>query len=155
MIGNYVEIELTADQLYYTIIGEENEMSSLLAKIEPGSKEYMIAKLCVPLANVSPSGYIIDNYMEKIQCSFLCDCNTKEEKKVYALMCIEKENGFNVLRYLYIDTEENNDPETLIENEINKLFKDNGMAKSIMKSARLIDIISYDRDTLIYLSRYG
>lgn len=155
MIGNYVEIELAADQMYYTIIGEEKDMSTLLSKIKTNEKKYMIAKLCVPLANISPSEYIIDNYMEQIQCSLLCDCNPKEEKRAYALMCIEKDNGKDVLRYLYIDAEENNDPEMLIENEINKLFKENDVAKSIMKSTRLIDIISYDTDTLIYLSRYS
>ena len=154
MAASYVEIELAVDQMYYTIIGEEKDMSTLLSKIKTKDEKYIIVKLCVPLANISPSEYIIDNYMEQIQCSLLCDCNIKEEKKVYALMRIEKDNEMQVMRYLYVKAEDNCDPEILIENEINKLFQENDIAESIMKSTKLIDIISCDVDTLIYLSRY-
>ena len=152
MIGNYVEIELSADHMYYTIIGEEQDMYSLLSKIKDTDREYIITKLYTPIANVSPFGYMIDNYMEQIQCSLLCDCNSKEEKKAYALMCIDKNNGMNVLRYMCVDTEENSDPETLIKNEINKMLKGSD-TKSIIKSARLVDIINLKSSTLVYLLR--
>ena len=163
MKTNVLKIELTADQMYFTIIGDKNDMSLLLAEIKPyDDAQYMISKLCIPIAHIpdisediSKDIYVVDNHMEQIQCSILCDCDSKEEKRAYALMRAEKEQNICALKYLYIDAKNDCEPESLIIDEIKKIFSKSDIVDSIVKSIRLVDIISNDGDTLIYLSRYS
>lgn len=153
---NIVKIELSADQMYYTIIGNKKDMSLLLSEINKYNDDtkYIISKLCIPIAHIVSDNQKVDNFMEQVQCSMLCDCDIKEEKKVYALMRIEKDEDLDVPRYIYVDAKEDCEPESLIIDEINKIFNRSDIIESIIKSIRLVDIISSESDTLIYISRY-
>ena len=59
---NIIEIEISAEKVYYTIIGRENGMDILLQDIKEKNRTntiYFISKLIIPLAN------LLDNFIDK------------------------------------------------------------------------------------------
>lgn len=157
---NIIEIEISAEKIYYTIIGKKKEMENLLVEINKKKKNqnitYIISKLIVPVANILDDldyNVILASDAEQVQCSVLCDCNIKEEKEVYTLLCIFEENNNLTLKFPEIDLKENFEPEKIIIEDIKKIV--NIVPNPIKNSLRLIDITGIDSDILVYIARMG
>ena len=175
-----IEIEIVAEKLYYTIIGKETEMCTLLDNINNQSlddpnipvskkgdmshnlntknKSYIISKLLIPLTivaeNIGISKKInieIGSGIEQVQCSLLCECKSYEEKEVYTLLCIENINNKYILKFPEIELKENIEPETTIIRDIKKIMIN--APKSIIETLRLIDITGPEEDILVYCAR--
>ncbi|ARF08846.1 hypothetical protein Catovirus_1_896 [Catovirus CTV1] len=159
MNSNIIEIEISAEKLYYTIIGQKSDMINLLESINKKNKlsdtTFIISRLIVPLAN------IIDNYSDKtiilppeaeqIQCCVLCDCDIKEEKEVYTLLCLTKHDTEFILNFPEIDLKEDFEPEKIIMDDIKKNFTI--VPTPIKNTLKLIDITGNDSDILVYVAR--
>lgn len=158
---NIIEIEISAEKIYYTIIGKENDMKNLLTDINKKNKysnvTYITSKLMVPIANivetfeVDGKNVILAQDAEQVQCSVLCDCNIKEEKEVYTLLCLYKEDNNYILKFPEIDLKENFEPEKIIMEDIKKII--NVVPNPIKNTLRLIDITGNDSDILVYIAR--
>lgn len=155
---NIIEIEISAEKVYYTIIGRENDMDILLQDIKEKNRTntiYFISKLIIPLANLLDNfidkNVILSNDCEMVQCSVLCDCGVKEEKEVYTLLCLKEENDIYYLKFPEIDLKEDLEPEKSIIEDINTIVST--IPNPVKNSLRLIDITGNDSDILVYIAR--
>lgn len=158
---NIIEIEISAEKVYYTIIGKENDMKILLEDINKknikknNNTVYIISKLIVPLANIiekfNDKNIMLAPETEQVQCSVLCDCNVKEEKEVYTLLCLKDEGGYYSLKFPEIDLKENLEPEKSIIQEMNNIITN--VPNPIKNSLRLVDIMGNESDILVYIAR--
>lgn len=158
-----IEIEVSAEKIYYTILGNKIIMEKLLRDINSNDKNkkkhiYLISKIMVPVANILESEIRtrkktieLASGLEHVQCSILCDCNSKEEKDGYILLCIKEINNKFVLTLPEIELKEDFEPEKIILDDIHKFVPD--VPKIVKNTLKLIDITGKDSDTLIYLSR--
>ena len=158
-----IEIEITAEKVYYTIIGQKKDMKILIDDINKKNIRtnitYIISKLIVPLANIVDNDIILAPSTEQIQCSVLCDCNINEEKEAYALLCLIKieDNNNNksrkILKFPEIDLKDNFEPEKSIIQEIKTIATN--IPNPIKNTIRLVDITGSESDILVYTARIG
>ena len=165
-----MDVEITAEKIYYTIIGSEKELNELLNKNNINNinnnknRKYIVYKLTIPLATIreiesdkNDINITIGDNMEQMQCIILCDCSFKEEKEYYSLLYIEQNN----LDYLDKKTFTLKYPEINIKGnlELNKYIIDDIKSnigeypKYIEDNIKLIDITGNYSDTLIYSIR--
>lgn len=161
------QFNILDEKIYYTIIGLEDDLKELLLNCHPPhNKIYILSKLSVPLVNIIDKemenrkiNIIIANDMEHLQCSILCDCNYKEEKKFFSLMYIEKNHNITndvqdyiyTLKYPEILIKGNIDPNKYINDELKKIFP--SYAKKLENNIKLIDIAGSSSNILIYCIR--
>jgi hypothetical protein len=159
--GGIIEIEISAEKLYYTIIGQEHEMKALLQNINKSTGSlYFISKLTLPLAIVAEKeskllkiNIELGSSIEQVQCSILCECKNREERQLYTLLCIvhDIEADRYILKFPEIELKENIEPEKTILNDMQKFLK---VTPKILKDTlRLVDITGADDDILVYCAR--
>ncbi len=166
--GTIVEIEIFADTIYYIIYGKYktiNKFKDILNNFYNNNninKKVIIAKLNLPVAklcdtqnksynkkNNSNIEFKFNNNLEPIQCMVYADCNNKDAKNMYTLLCLEK-NDINEyhLKYPSVELSDNFDPEELIYKELKKIAPI--YAKYIKKNIKLLDIAGDDNEILVY-----
>lgn len=161
-INTIMEIEISAEKLYYSVIGKKKEMEDMMNTITSSKnkdKIYFISKLLIPLANVAELqmqerkiDIVLAENIEHVQCSLLCDCKGREDKQMYTLLCLEKEKeNTYILKFPEIELKENIEPEQSIIRDINKIMIT--IPKPIKDTLRLIDITGLDEDILVYSAR--
>ncbi len=160
MSKNVIEIEITANKIYYTIIGKKEK----LEKFIKNNNKYIIAKIIIPLALTTEKYFtnnkniIPDLESEKIQCSILCDCSMMEIKELYMILEINKIRNIKFPELAELDGV-NNEPEILIAHDIKKISEtsncelDNYILDNIMRTIKIVDIIGENSDVLVYLVR--
>ena len=157
--GGIIEIEISAEKLYYTIIGLESEMNTLLENINnTGNTTYIVSKLTVPVVLTAEKeskarkyNIELSEHVEKVQCSILCECKNREERQLYTLLCIEEKAGIYVLKFPEIELKENIEPEKTILNDMKTFMK---ITPKILKDTlRLVDITGAEDDILVYCAR--
>lgn len=160
---NIIEIEIPAEKIYYTIIGNKNDMNKLLLNLSNknniDNNKYIISKLSAPISNIISKLELDNNIIniniaqntELIQCNLLSDCNKKEEKEVYTLLCLLKEDNNYILKFPEISIKEGIEPEKNIMEDIKKIF--NIVPKSIKNTLKLLNNIGLNSDILIYIAR--
>jgi hypothetical protein len=169
-IGNFLEIEVYADTINCIIYGKYklvHEFADILndfCKKYNLNKKYLVSKLNLPIAkfcdiqqndfnkkNNSKFKFKFNNSLESIQCIAYADCNSKDAKEMYTILCLEKndENNFE-LKYpnIEIKEEEEKDPEDILYKELKKISYPH--AKFIRKNMKLIDIAGENDEILVY-----
>jgi predicted RNA-binding protein len=145
------EIEVNADKLYYTIIGNYKELKNIVSMLNDNEYKYIIHKINIPIANLIDTyqNIMIDKCIEKVQCSILCGItNINNYNNIYCLLKIN--NNTNILNFfeiLFRDNKDFNEPEKFIMHDINK-NKLNMEVKS--DNIKLADIIGINNDILVY-----
>lgn len=157
-----LEIEIFADFIYCIFYGNLNIMTdfkNILNKhmeINKINKKYIIAKLNFPIAKIDDLDEFnkinldYDNSLELIQCIVYANCNNKDAKNMYALLCLENnENETSInLKYPNFELKNNSDPEELLYKEMKKLSQ--LYAKQIKKNIKLLDIVGDNNEILVY-----
>lgn len=157
--GDVIEIEIIADKIYYTIIGKQEDMNSLLDKIKMADDKrhgvkYIVSKLMVPLACVSfdtDKPFELAEFSEHVQCSVICDCNKREEKVMYCLLCVDESNGKCILRFPEIELNDSIEPDKIIIADVMRIAKH--VPPQVKDTLRLIDVTGPSSDILVYCAR--
>ena len=164
-----VEIEIFVDTIYYILYGNYKIMSNIkdilndYCEKNKLNKKYVISKLNMPVARLcdieqesfnqnseTKYNFEFNNSLESIQCIVYANCNNKEAKNMYTILCLDKnpdKNSYD-LKYPYIDLNEDFDPEEIIYKEFKKISQI--YAKYIKKNLKLIDIAGNNDEILIY-----
>jgi hypothetical protein len=171
--GTIVEIEIFADIIYYIVYGKYKTMLKFKDMLNEHSeknkleKKYIISKLNLPVAklcdsqqeqfnsvNKSNTKFGFNNSLESIQCIVYADCNNKDAKDMYTVLCLDKNTDTNeyIIKYPFINLSETIDPEDAVYKEIKKISP--GYAKYIRKNLKLIDIAGDSDEILVYSCRF-
>jgi len=171
--GTIVEIEIFADTIYCIYYGKYKTVTKfrdiLNEYCEKNSidKKYIITKLNLPVARFCESQQDLFNKknntnfvfnfnksLESIQCMVYAECNNKDAKDMYTLLCLEKNKDFDNydIKYPSIDLCDNYDPEEIIYREIKKISP--AYAKYIRKNVKLVDIAGEEDEILVYSCRF-
>ena len=164
-----VEIEIFVDAIYYILYGNYIIMTNIKDMLNDYceknklNKIYIISKLNMPVArlcdieqesfNKSSNikyNFEFNNSLESIQCLVYANCNNREAKNMYTILCLDKnldKNSYE-LKYPYIDLNEDFDPEEIIYKEFKKISQI--YAKYIKKNLKLIDIAGNNDEILVY-----
>jgi hypothetical protein len=167
--GTIVEIEIFADTIYYILYGKYKMMTKIKDILNDYSeknklnKKYIISKLNLPVARLCDNqqesfnlksdtkyNFEFKNCLESIQCIVYADCNNKEAKNMYTVLCLDKNPDKNIyeLKYPYIELKEDFDPEEIIYKEFKKISYPH--AKYIRKNLKLVDIAGENDEILVY-----
>ena len=167
--GTIVEIEIFADTIYYIIYGKYkiiNKFRDLINEYSEKNnldKKYITAKLNLPIARLCDnqqeshnqksdikSNFEFDDNLESIQCMVYADCNNKEAKDMYTILCLDKNKEKNIyeLKYPFIELTDDFDPEEIIYKELKKISQPH--AKYVRKNLKLVDIAGKQDEILVY-----
>jgi hypothetical protein len=167
--GTIVEIEIFADTIYYILYGKYKIMTKIKDMLNDHceknklNKKYIISKLNLPVARLCDNqqesfnqksdtkfNFEFNNCLESIQCLVYADCNNKEAKDMYTILCLDKNSEKNSyeLKYPYIELNEDFDPEEIIYKEFKKISYPH--AKYIKKNLKLVDIAGENDEILVY-----
>lgn len=91
-----------------------------------------------------------NNSLESIQCIVYANCNNREAKNMYTVICLDKnlEKNTYELKYPYIDLNDDFDPEEIIYKEFKKISP--MYAKYIKNHLKLVDIAGQNDEILVY-----
>jgi hypothetical protein len=167
--GTILEIEIFADTIYYILYGKYKTITKLKDLLNDHSdknnlnKKYIISKLNLPVARLCDNqqesfnlksetkfNFEFNNNLESIQCMVYADCNNKEAKDMYTVLCLDKNMEKNVyeLKYPFIELNEDFDPEEIIYKEFKKVSYPH--AKYLKKNLKLVDIAGDNDEILVY-----
>jgi hypothetical protein len=160
-----IEIEVTADKLYYLIYGTYNDIQNLKNNINKNlltnnSKNfftinklnYPIAKLAEDLEILNNKKFILAPSVETAQCVVCADVKQSKLSNLFSLVLIEN----NHVSYPYIILDKNCEPEKMIYLELKKLSNNNIPNYSFfINNLKLVDIIddSHNNEFIIFSSK--
>jgi hypothetical protein len=162
-----IEIEVSADKLYYIIYGSYNDMQNLknninnyLSSIKSknfftiNKLNYPIARLAEDLEKLNKKKFTLGNSVETAQCVVCADVKQSKLTDLFSLVLIEN----NKIFYPYIILDKNCEPEKMIYLELKKLSNNNIPNYSFfVNNLKLVDIIddSADNEFIVFSSRFN
>lgn len=125
-MNNIFDIEDLRDRLFYTIVGNYDEMNTLMEHVSKNNnRRYFISPLIRPVADIAFDHFIengtdiqLQDKIEFIQCSLVSNFYDNDGYSLYLLLCIDN----SILSLPQINSEKTTNIEHIIKKDFGKPF---------------------------------